>query len=31
MKRSQFADVSHVQQEMLKRLGEHFGNWLNPV
>ncbi len=26
----QFTDASHVQEEMLKRLDEHFDKWLNP-
>ena len=27
---AQFTDASHVQEEMLKRLDEHFDSWLNP-
>lgn len=26
----QFTDASHIQAETLKRLDEHFGQWLNP-
>jgi hypothetical protein len=26
----QFTDASHIQAEMLKRLDEHFDQWLNP-
>ena len=27
---SRFTDIKDIQAEMLKRLDEHFENWLNP-